>query len=155
MRRQDASMVRSQPGGIYLDFEEAPERAQGGGVGVNRLCAEVLRSAFPAADDPVHADLRVKSFSWNAPARPRRLFIDHGSFADAGFWTYSAPRLRFDDTILVASSVCVEVARRFIQGEDPRVKRVPFPVDIETFRPVGDRRERGRALRGELGIPQD
>src|SRR5437867_3007785 len=155
MKRRDASMVRSQPGGIYIDFEEAPAPTHGGGAGVNRLCAEVLRSSFPAADDPVRADLRVKTFSWNAPTRPRRLFIDHGSFADAGFWTYSAPRLRFDDTILVSSRVCVDVARRFIQGEGPRVECVPFPVDIETFRPVGDRKEVCGAFRREVGIPQD
>src|SRR2546428_6383688 len=146
MRRQEASMVRSQPGGIYLDFEEAPERAQGGGVGVNRLCAEVLRSAFPAADDPVHADLRVKSFSWNAPARPRRLFIDHGSFADAGFWTYSAPRLRASDTILVSSSVCLRVAERFFQEDGPLLQCVPFPVDLELFRPQPDRAAARRSL---------
>src|SRR5262245_35682134 len=107
----------SSRGGIYLDFQASSD--SGGGAGVNRTCAEILLSRFTIVDAPERAKLRIKSVSWDAPANPRRIFIDHGSFADASFWTYHAPRLRVDDTILVSSGVCTDVARRFIASVGP------------------------------------
>jgi glycosyltransferase involved in cell wall biosynthesis len=152
---EDASVSSAQGRGIFLEVSEAEGPAQSGGAGVNRLCAEIVRSAFPVVDDPLRADLRVKAFSWDGPTLPRRLFIDHGSFADASFWTYSSPKLRIGDTILVSSSVCVEVARRFLLSEGPRVLCVPFSVDTDLFRPAVDRVVRRRALEDELGVGRD
>src|SRR5437867_8798624 len=88
-------------GKVFIDFETGPETISEGGAGVNRLCAEAIRSSFDTADTVDRADLRARSFGWDAPASPRRLFIDHGSFADASFWAYTAPNLFVGDTILV------------------------------------------------------
>lgn len=84
--------------------------APGGGAGVNRIAAEIFAEIGEIAETREEADLQVCSFSRNAPAVPARLFIDHGSFADASFWAYTAPKLLTSDTILVSSTVCREVA---------------------------------------------
>jgi glycosyltransferase involved in cell wall biosynthesis len=139
---------------VYIGLPDAPG-APGGGSGANRACVEALRSSFSIAGSRDDADLQVCSFSWDAPAAPRRLFIDHGSFADAAFWAYSAPRLRTGDTILVASRVCERVAERFIEGPGPRIVRVPFPVDTRRFRPADDRRALREWVRQRHDIPAD
>ncbi|HKB07112.1 MAG TPA: glycosyltransferase family 4 protein, partial [Candidatus Polarisedimenticolia bacterium] len=58
-------------------------------------------------------------------------------------------------TILVSSSVCVEVARRFIRSEGPQVLCVPFSVDTRLFHPIRDRAALRRALHEEVGVPRD
>lgn len=140
--------------GIFIGFE-ADQNDLGGGNRVNRLCAEVLRTDFEEVPSPRRAVLQAHSFNWKAPERPRRLFIDHGSFADAGFWTFVAPGLKTSDTIIVASSVCARVAERFIEARGPLVLTVPFPVDLGLFRPADDRGSTRRAVAEENGVPAD
>lgn len=142
-------------GTILIDFATDPAADSGGGPGVNRLCAAAIRSSWSTSETAEGADLRVRSFGWNAPPSPRRMFIDHGSFADAGFWTYTAPGLLVGDTILVASTVCVEVAARFIRSPGPPVLRVPFAIEVDRFQPAADRREARAALRERHGVPAD
>jgi glycosyltransferase involved in cell wall biosynthesis len=129
---------------IVIGFRE--DRAAAGGARVNSLCAGTLRSSFPIVDDPARADLQVRSFDWRPAGSPACLFIDHGSFADAGFWAFTATGLRARDTILVSSAVCERVAARFFAADGPLVLTVPFSVDLDLFRPAGDR----PALRAEL-----
>ena len=147
-------MTDKHSGGLYLSFQ--PQRNElGGGNRADRVCADVLRARFPLAGDPRSADLQVRSASWDAPTRPRRLFIDHGSFADAGFWAYTAPRLRTSDTILVSSSVCLRVADRCFGESRPLVLDVPFSVDTEVFRPAVERVALRRDFEEEHKIPDD
>jgi glycosyltransferase involved in cell wall biosynthesis len=101
------------------------------------------------------ADLQVCSFTWDVPSRPARLFIDHGSFADAAFWAYTAPRLLTSDTILVSSTVCRDVADRFFGEHAPRITIAPFPIDIGLFRPEPDKAAARRSLEIEHGLPAD
>jgi glycosyltransferase involved in cell wall biosynthesis len=139
---------------VFIGFA-ADSNDLGGGNRVNRLCAEVLRSDFDEAQSPGEAALQAHSFNWKAPLRPRRLFIDHGSFADASFWAYVAPTLRASDSIIVSSSVCARVAERFIEADGPMILNVPFSVDLRQFRPADDRGANRDAVADELGIPRD
>ena len=137
---------------IFIGFE-ADQNDLGGGNRVNRLCAGVLRDDFERADSPDRAVLQAHSFNWGAPIHPRRLFIDHGSFADASFWAYVAPTLRAADTVVVSSSVCARVAERFFETRGPRILTVPFSVDLNVFRPTDDRESVRRSVAGEMGLP--
>ena len=143
---------------VFLGFRS--ERAlpgsgtgPGGGAGVNRTAVEILEEIAQIAKTREEADLQICSFAWDMPSRPARLFIDHGSFADASFWAYSAPKLLTSDTILVSSTVCRVIADRFFGEHAPRIAIVPFPIDIGLFRPEPDRGAARRALETEHGIP--
>ncbi len=131
--------------GIHIGFATEPSD-HGGTNRVNRTIAGILRRRLPVAPDPAGAAVQVHSLSWNVPASPRRLFIDHGAFADAGFWAYTAPRLRGDDTILVSSTVCLRVAERLLDRPRPELLRVPYYADTAVFRPPRDRGAARRAV---------
>ncbi len=137
---------------IFIGFPQG-RRSLGGGQQANLACEGVLRSNFVVAGSIAEADLHVISFAWEAPAEPRRIFVDHGSFADASFWAYTAPRLRASDTILVSSPVCVRVAERCFAAGGPLVLNVPFPVDLERFLPASDRHSLRKEIEGECGLP--
>jgi len=122
---------------------------------VNHVSAGTLRRSFQVVDNRQAADLVVASFDWKQPQAPRRLFIDHGSFADASFWTFTVPGLRSSDTILVASRVCERVAARCIEAAGARILRVPFFVDTDRFRPVPDRLGARRQLADERAVPAE
>jgi glycosyltransferase involved in cell wall biosynthesis len=126
----------------------------GGGGGANREAAAVLRAAYPIVEVR-EADLQVCSFDWNAPLQPPRLFLDHGSFADASFWTYTAPGLRGADTIVVTSRVCEQVAARLVMPGCLHLARVPLPVDLQLFRPRPDRAALRAALAKDFRVPVD
>src|SRR5258708_16534191 len=132
---------------------ETGQNELGGGARANRVLAGVLAGRFASAPDAEGADLQVHSFNWNPPARPARLFIDQGSFADASFWACTAPRLRTTDTILVSSSVCARVAGRCFGSRSPQVRVVPLPIDTDRFRPRAARRGPRARLLGRYGIP--
>lgn len=137
---------------LFLGFQAEPNDGGGGNL-ANRVCADVLRSSFVEVDRREDADLQICSYAWDGPPDPARLFIDHGSFADAGFWAFRAPRLTSRDTVLVASSVCQRIAQRFIVGQGPSMAIVPLPIDTDLFSPAMDRRVVRQALRDEHGIP--
>src|SRR5437667_10285811 len=99
-------MARPPRPRLFLGFDGAPG-AFGGGSQANAVCAEMLRACFDIAGDLATADLQLRSFSWKAPTDPPRVFLDHGSFADASFWAFTAPQLLTSDTIFVSSSLCV------------------------------------------------
>ena len=117
------------------------------------MIAAILRRRFPVADRPEDAALQVCSLDWNVPPSPRRMFIDHGSFADAGFWAYSAPKLRSSDTVLVTSQVCVRVAERLLDAPRPRMPVVPLFADTGVFHPLADRAGLRRQLEAEYELP--
>src|SRR6266850_3597843 len=146
-------MGQSRTARIYLGIVPAAGGG-GGGSRVTDLCARLLQSSAEIVADPGSADLQVHSFNWRVPAEPPRLFVDHGSFADAGFWAYVVPRLRRSDTILVSSTACVRVAERFFADNGPLVLNVPFSVDTELFHPSTDRPAIRSALARELSIPE-
>jgi glycosyltransferase involved in cell wall biosynthesis len=147
-------MMEKISGRLYLSFQ--PDRNElGGGNRADLVCADILRARFDVVDSPLSADLQVRSASWDAPSRSRRLYIDHGSFADASFWAYVAPRLMTTDTILVSSSVCVCVAERCFAEDRPLIVNVPFSVDTEVFRPAEGREALRREMEEEFNIPQD
>src|SRR5262249_42267270 len=104
---------------------------------------------------PEDAALQVCSLDWDAPPAPRRLFIDHGSFADPSFWAYRAPRLLSTDTILVASKVCVDVAARMLDQPSPRLRVVPFVADTEVSAPAAGRAAARAMLARETEVPAD
>ena len=141
-------------GRLFVSFEGT---ASGyGGVGaVNRVAARVLRESFPTVADPAEADLQVLLFGGSLPAGPRRLFLDHGSFADAGFWAYVAPALRTTDAILVSCRACIEVAERMLASPRPELRLVPLFADTGTFRPAEDRGALRRELVPRLAVPAD
>jgi glycosyltransferase involved in cell wall biosynthesis len=142
-----------RPPRLALPFASGVERGGGGGGGgANRVAAEVLRAAFPIGDVG-DADLQVCSFDWEAPPNPPRVFLDHGAFADASFWTYTAPRLRGSDTIVVTSRVCEQVAARLVMPGCLHLARVPLPVDLSMFRPAPDRATLRAELEKESGVP--
>jgi len=144
---------KMRPLRLHLRFR-ADGEARAGGRGANRRAALALRAAFDVRDAADDADLQVCSFDWDAPAAPPRLFLDHGSFADAAFWAYTIRRLRPGDTILVTSEVCVRVAERLLRPESVRILNVPLPVDLDQFRPPRDRAALRRDLEAEHGIPR-
>ncbi len=118
-----------------------------GGVSrVNLQIATTLAKHFGVVAEPERAELQLCSFGRPTPDGPRRLWIDHGSFADAGFWTYTAPRMRVDDTILVSSRVCLEIADRILGARRPSFVHVPYFADTGVFHPAANRRK----LRDEL-----
>lgn len=137
---------------LFLAYQTDPGDGGGGNL-ANRVCADVLRSSFDVVDHREDADLQVISYAWDGAPHPARLFIDHGSFADAGFWAFRAPGLTSRDTVLVASSVCQRIAQRFIESGGPSVVTVPLPIDTEQFSPAVDRQAVRRGLRDEHGIP--
>lgn len=139
---------------VFIGFE-ADRNDLGGGNRVNWLCAEILRAEFEEVPSASGAVLQAHSFNWKAPAPPRRLFIDHGSFADAGFWAFVAPGLRASDTIIVSSSVCAQVAGKIIEAGGPLILTVPFPVDLGLFAPADDRGSTRRAMAEATGVPSD
>src|SRR5262245_41623818 len=96
----DRSPQPSRPLRLHFRFR-TDGTAAGGGGGANARAAAALGEAFERSDTPEDADLQVCSFDWRAPDRPSRVFLDHGSFADASFWTYTVPSLRPGDTIVV------------------------------------------------------
>ncbi len=127
-----------------------------GGVSrVNLQIATTLAERFDVVQEPERADLQVCSFGRPAPAGPRRLWIDHGSFADAGFWTYTATRLSVDDTILVSSRVCLEIADRIFGSRRPSLVHVPYFADTTVFHPASDRRAVRDRLARQGRIPAD
>src|SRR6266481_5260379 len=119
------SRITDRGGGLEKDpirrhtihLTSVPTAGGGGGSRVMAVCASVLRSVADIVPDPALAEIQVHSFNWSTPIDPPRLFIDHGSFADASFWAYVAPRLRSSDTIVVSSTTCLLVAERFFMGE--------------------------------------
>ncbi len=119
------------------------------------VCTSVLRSVAEILPDPALAELQVHSFNWSPPIDPPRLFIDHGSFADASFWAYVAPRLGSSDTIVVSSTACVRVAERFFMGEGPLIQNVLYSVDTDLFHPSADRPALRATLGRELSIPTE
>jgi glycosyltransferase involved in cell wall biosynthesis len=131
---------------IYIGF---PHRGTtfGGVDRVNKAIADVAADTFELVDDAAAASLQIHSHRWKVAPEPRRLFVDHGSFADAGFWAYSAPTLRREDTLLVASGVCERIADRMFGKARPRLKRVPLFADTAVFRPREDRSDRGEGPR--------
>ncbi|HET8946070.1 MAG TPA: glycosyltransferase, partial [Candidatus Polarisedimenticolia bacterium] len=129
--------------------------AGGGGGGANQRVARVLREAFDVRDALEEADLQIRSFSWEAPETPARLFLDHGSFADASFWAYTIRRLRSGDTILVTSEVCVRIAERLLRPGSVRFEKVPLPIDLDRFQPSRDRGLLRREMAAAHGIPAD
>jgi glycosyltransferase involved in cell wall biosynthesis len=137
---------------LHVRFQVREDLRSGGG-GANALVAEVLRREFEVVAPAESADLQVCSFDWNAPATPPRLFLDHGSFADAAFWAYVVPKLRPGDTIVVTSRVCEQVAGRLLEPGGVRIVRVPLPVDLNRFRPAADRAAARRALAPSHDIP--
>ena len=137
---------------IQLRFQVRGDPRSGGG-GANARVAEVLRRACDVVTGDGPADLQVCSFDWSAPETPPRVFLDHGSFADASFWAYTVPKLRAGDTILVTSRVCEQVAERLLMPGGVRLQRVPLPVDVERFRPAPDRASARRALEHAHGLP--
>jgi glycosyltransferase involved in cell wall biosynthesis len=142
------------PGRIFIGFRASRDDL-GGGNRTDRVCSETLEAEFEIARSRDQADLQICSQSWQAPQDPPRVFIDHGSFADASFWTYTAPRLRTSDTILVSSSVCVRVAERCFGEAAPLIRCVPFSIDIDVFRPAEDRASVRRQIADGSGIPAD
>ena len=141
-------------GGLFVSF--AGTASGYGGVGaVNRVAARVLEQSFPTVTDPARADLQVLLFGGSRPVGPRRLFLDHGSFADAGFWAYVAPTLRTTDAILVSCRACIEIAERLLDPPRPELRLVPLFADTDTFRPAPDRAVRRRELGGRLGLPAE
>jgi glycosyltransferase involved in cell wall biosynthesis len=127
-----------------------------GGVDrVNHAIAAVLRETFEIVDDAARADLQLCAHDWAAPHPPRRLFVDHGAFADASFWACTAPRLRRDDAVLVTSAVCEAIAERCFAAERPALRRVPLFVDTALFHPAADRRRARRELEVGRGVPAD
>lgn len=44
----------------------------------------LAQSAFEVGDDS-QVDLQIGSFDWKLEPHPPRVFLDHGSFADASF----------------------------------------------------------------------
>src|SRR5262245_15235855 len=139
---------------LYLAIPAARE-IQSGGAGANQVAVEALGRSFEIVERREDADLQICSFGWEAPYSPRRVFIDHGSFADAGFWAYTAPRLRVADTILAASRVCAQVAERIVESAGPRILEVPLPIDTDRFRPSAARTEIRARLHASRGIPVD
>ncbi len=138
--------------GVYLDF--SGPRTESGGTGfLNHTAADSIRRGFQVADRPESADIRVCSLNWSAPREPRRLFIDHGSFADAGFWTSTARTLTDQDVVVVSSRVCLQVAERLFGDPRPRIRLVPFFVDTDRFRPSPDRDRIRDELSSEHAIP--
>ncbi len=127
--------------------------SHGGVSAVNGRIAEILRRRFPTAERPEDAALRVCSLDWDVPLSPRRLFVDHGSFADASFWAYKAPKLRTDDTLLVSSRVCLQVAERILEPPRPRMPVVPLFADTDLFHPPSDRMRLRQELEAEYGWP--
>ncbi len=127
--------------------------AFGGVSRVNLQIATTLAERFGVVSEPERADLQICSFAGPAPEDPRRLWIDHGSFADAGFWTYTAPRLSVDDTILVSSRVCMEIADRIFGNRRPSLVHVPYFADTTVFHPVPDRRAVRDKLATEGRVP--
>jgi glycosyltransferase involved in cell wall biosynthesis len=139
-------------GRVFIHFPHGAT-SFGGVDRVNHTIAGILQRHFEVVDDPAGADLQVCANDWNVPAPPRRLFIDHGSFADAGFWAYTAPKLERSDAILVTSRVCERVADRLFADERPRLHRVPLFVDTDLFRPASDRAVGRRELADEGLVP--
>jgi glycosyltransferase involved in cell wall biosynthesis len=129
--------------------------AGGGGGGANQRSARALRDAFDVRESLEEADLQIRSFSWDAPDKPARLFLDHGSFADASFWAYSLRKLRPGDTILVTSEVCLRIAERLLRPGSVRVLKVPLPIDLDGFQPSGDRGALRQEIEKAHGIPAD
>src|SRR6185295_2532654 len=129
--------------------------AGGGGGGANQRAARVLWDAFDVRDSLDEADLQVRSFSWEAPEKPARVFLDHGSFADASFWAYTMRKLRSGDTIVVTSEVCVRVAERLLRPGSVQLLKVPLPIDLERFQPARDRAALRREIAAAHGIPPD
>jgi glycosyltransferase involved in cell wall biosynthesis len=144
----------SAVGRLFLAFR-SERNDLGGGGRANFECAEVLKTEFSTVGEIDQADMQVCSFTWDAPVDPPRLFIDHGSFADASFWAYLAPRLRTSDTVLVSSQVCARVAERCFGPERPLLLNVPFCVDTELYRPESHRRTARRRVLEEHAIPED
>src|SRR5262245_19317993 len=141
----DPGPPNSAPLRLHLRFP-VDERAQAGGGGANARAARALATRFALSHEASGSDLQVCSFDWNAPPEPARLFLDHGSFADASFWAYTVPRLRRGDTVIVTSEVCVQVAARLLRPGSVQVINVPLPVDLDAFRPADDRGAARRAL---------
>jgi len=115
----------------------------------------VLWDAFDVRDSLDEADLQVRSFSWEAPEKPARVFLDHGSFADASFWAYTMRKLRSGDTIVVTSEVCVRVAERLLRPGSVQLLKVPLPIDLERFQPARDRAALRREMAEAHGIPAE
>jgi glycosyltransferase involved in cell wall biosynthesis len=137
---------------ILLRFQVRGDPRSGGG-GANARVAEVLRRECDIVTGHGPADLQVCSFEWDAPASPPRLFLDHGSFADASFWAYTVPKLRPGDTLLVTSRVCEQVAERLLLPGGVRLQRIALPVDVERFQPAPDRAAARRSLESSHGLP--
>ena len=140
--------------GIFIGFDSSPTRF-GGTNRVNRTVAEILRRRFPVADRLEQADLQVLSTSWEAPPSPPRLFVDHGSFADAGFWAFTAPRLRANDSIFVSSRVCLRIAERLWTEPRPNLCHVPYFADTSVFRPATDRAQVRESVRADWSLPSE
>ncbi|HET8946870.1 MAG TPA: glycosyltransferase family 4 protein [Candidatus Polarisedimenticolia bacterium] len=143
-----------RPPRLHIGFRtDVP--AGGGGGGANQRAARALREAFDVRDALEEADLQIRSFSWEAPETPARLFLDHGSFADASFWAYTSRSLRPGDTILVASEVCVQIAARLLRPGSVQILKVPLPIDRDRFLPSRDRGLLRREIAAAHGIPVD
>jgi glycosyltransferase involved in cell wall biosynthesis len=139
---------------IFIGYATSPTPF-GGVRRVNQAIARILGERFDLVAARPDADLQICSLDWNAPPAPPRLFVDHGSFADAGFWAYMAPRLRTTDTILVSSRVCLEVADRMLGAERPRLALVPYFADTDGFRRRADPAAVRANVAASLGIPAD
>ena len=150
--QSDPASPEKPPLRLHLRFR-ADDGLRGGGGGANARAARALGAAFDLRGSPDDADLQICSFDWEAPKTPARLFLDHGSFADASFWAYTIRSLRAGDTVVVTSRVCERVADRLLRPGSLQVINVPLPVDVDLFRPGGDRTSLRQGIEREHGIP--